>query len=282
MNTKLSRIKATLKSVLAQFQAERVTSDKGILDIQKAGEEIATGDTVMLVDEEGNETQVENGEYILTDNRVLVVEDGKITEIRDKEEEVEETPAEESPEREGFMKQKSEFEESYDEKTRKIADAIRSLGFDAWVVEAADDYAVVEVWADGGVKHYRFAITWDGEGNPVVGEMTEVEQEYVPVEEETAVEPVVEEVVEETQTEETFEEVENPDNEGEESDTEAVVKLREEVNELYRIVDELKARLDAVEKKPAAESATEEFAKVNKVYKTGDEKLDRLAKIMGA
>ena len=282
MNTKLSRIKATLKSVLAQFQAERVTSDKGILDIQKAGEEIATGDTVMLVDEEGNETQVENGEYILTDNRVLVVEDGKITEIRDKEEEVEETPAEENPEREGFMKQKSEFEESYDEKTRKIADAIRSLGFDAWVVEAADDYAVVEVWADGGVKHYRFAITWDGEGNPVVGEMTEVEQEYVPVEEETAVEPVVEEVVEETQTEETFEEVENPDNEGEESDTEAVVKLREEVNELYRIVDELKARLDAVEKKPAAESATEEFAKVNKVYKTGDEKLDRLAKIMGA
>jgi phage shock protein A len=58
--------------------------------------------------------------------------------------------------------------------------------------------------------------------------------------------------------------------------------LREEVNELHRIVDELKARLDAVEKKPAAESATEEFAKVNKVYKTGDEKLDRLAKIMGA
>ena len=282
MNTKLSRIKATLKSVLAQFQAERVTSDKGILDIQKAGDEIATGDTVMLVDEEGNEAQVENGEYILTDSRVLVVEDGKITEIRDKEEEVEETPAEENPEREGFMRQKSEFEESYDEKTRKIADAIRSLGFDAWVVEAADDYAVVEVWADGEVKHYRFAITWDGEGNPVVGEMSEVEQEYVPVEEETAVEPAVEEVVEETQTEETFEEVENPDNEGEESDTEAVVKLREEVNELYRIVDELKARLDAVEKKPAAESATEEFAKVNKVYKTGDEKLDRLAKIMGA
>ena len=282
MNTKMKRLKEALKNVLSQFQAERVTSDKGILDIQKAGEEIATGDTVMLVDEEGNETQVENGEYILTDSRVLVVEDGKITEIREKEEEVEETPAEESPEREGFMKQKSEFEESYDEKTRKIADAIRSMGFDAWVVEAADDYAVVEVWADGEVKHYRFAITWDEEGNPVVGEMTEVEQEYVPVEEETVVEPAVEEVVEETQTEETFEEVENPTNEGEESDTEAVVKLREEVNELYRIVDELKARLDAVEKKPAAESATEEFAKVNKVYKTGDEKLDRLAKIMGA
>lgn len=282
MNTKLMRIKETLKSVLSQFQEERITSDKGILAVQKAGDEIAVGDTVMLVDEEGVESQVESGKYILTDSRVLVIEDGKIAEIREKEEEKVEEPAEESPEREGFMKQKGEFEESYDEKTRKIADAIRSLGFDAWVVEAADDYAVVEVWADGGVKHYRFAISWDEEGNPIVGEMTEVEQEYVPVEEEKPAEPVVEEVVEEAPAEEAFEEVENPSNEGEESDTEAVVKLREEVNELYKIVDELKARLDAVEKKPAAEPATEEFKKVNKITKTGNEKLDRLAQIMGA
>lgn len=277
-NTKLQRIKETLKNVLSQFQSERITSDKGILDVQKAGDEIAVGDTVMLVNEEGVESQVESGEYILTDSRVLVIDDGKIAEIREKEEEKVEEPAEESPEREGFMKQKGEFEESYDEKTRKIADAIRSIGFDAWVVEAADDYAVVEVWAEGGVKHYRFAISWDEEGNPVVGEMTEVEQEYVPVEEEKPAEPVVEEVVEEAPAEEAFEEVENPSNEGEESKTEAVVKLREEVNELYKIVDELKARLDAVEKKPAAESATEEFAKVNKVFKTGDEKLDNLAR----
>ena len=282
MNTKLQRIKETLKSVLSQFQEERITSDKGILAVQKAGDEIAVGDTVMLVDEEGVESQVESGEYILTDSRVLVIEDGKVAEIKEKEEEKVEEPAEESPEREGFMKQKGEFEESYDEKTRKIAEAIRSIGFDAWVVEAADDYAVTEVWADGGVKHYRFAISWDEEGNPIVGEMTEVEQEYVPVEEEKPEEPVVEEVVEEAQEEEKFEEVENPTNEGEESETEAVVKLREEVNELYKIVDELKNRLDAIEKKPAAEPATEEFAKVNKIYKTGDEKLDRLAKIMGA
>lgn len=282
MNTKMKRLKENLKNILLQFQSERITSDKGVLDIQKSGDEIAVGDTVMLVDEEGVESQVESGEYILTDSRVLVIEDGKIAEIKEKEEEKVEEPAEESPERERFMKQKGEFEESYDEKTCKIAEAIRSLGFDAWVVEAADDYAVVEVWADGSVKDYRFAISWDEEGNPVVGEMTEVEQKYVPVEEEKPAEPVVEEVVEEAPAEEAFEEVENPSNEGEESDTEAVVKLREEVNELYKIVDELKARLDAVEKKPAAESATEEFAKVNKITKTGNEKLDRLAKIMGA
>lgn len=281
----MKRLKETLKNIIMQFQAERITSDKGVLDIQKAGDEIAVGDTVVIVDEEGVESQAESGEYLLTDNRVLVVEDGKIAEIKDKEEEPaeEEQPEEENAEKESFMKQKGEFEESYDEKTRKIADAIRSMGFDAWVVEAADDYAVVEVWADGGVKHYRFAISWDEEGNAVVGEMTEVEQEYVPVEEEKPVEPAAEEpVAEEEPAEEKFEEVEDPSNEGEESDTEAVVKLREEVNELYKIVDELKKRLDEIEKKPAAEPATEEFAKVNKLKSTGNEKLDRLAKIMGA
>lgn len=256
---KMNRIKAALSKLLAET-FERVATDKGTLSLDGSLEEIEVGMSVSFVTEEGEETAAENGDYTLEDGRILRVEDGKITEIIEPEATETEETVEVTPES-LFKRQKSEFEESYDEKTRKIADAIRSLGFDAWVVEAADDYAVVEVWADGGVKHYRFAITWDGEGNPVVGEMTEVEQEYVPVEEETVVEPAVEEVVEETQTEETFEEVENPTNEGEESDTEAVVKLREEVNELYRIVDELKTRLDAVEKKPAAEPASEEFRK---------------------
>lgn len=260
---KMNRIKAALSKLLAET-FERVATDKGTLALDGSLEEIEVGMSVSLVTEEGEETAAPDGEYKLEDDRVLRVAGGKIEEIIEPEV-VEETP--ESL----FKRQKNEFEESYDEKTRKIADAIRSLGFDAWVVEAADDYAVVEVWADGGVKHYRFAITWDGEGNPVVGEMTEVEQEYVPVGEETVVEPAVEEVVEETPAEETFEEVENPTNEGEESDTEAVVKLREEVNELYKIVDELKARLDAVEKKPAAEPAQETFRKT-KLEKFSEDK----------
>ena len=82
-----------------------------------------------------------------------------------------------------------------------------------------------------------------------------------------------EEVVESGGTEvKAEEEVENPTNEGEESDTEAVVKLREEVNELYKIVDELKARIDKLEGKPAAEPAATEFK--NMIKKSGNEKLD--------
>lgn len=83
-----------------------------------------------------------------------------------------------------------------------------------------------------------------------------------------------EEVVESGGTEVKAEEevVENPTNEGEETDTEAVVKLREEVNELYKIVDELKARIDKLEGKPAAEPAATEFKNMNK--KSGNEKID--------
>lgn len=83
-----------------------------------------------------------------------------------------------------------------------------------------------------------------------------------------------EEVVESGGTEvKAEEEVENPTNEGEETDTEAVVKLREEVNELYKIVDELKARIDKLEGKPAAEPAATEFK--NMIKKSGNEKIDK-------
>ena len=200
MNTKLRRIKETLKAVLSQFQEERITSDKGVLAVQKAGDEIAVGDTVMLVDEEGVESQVENGDYILTDGTVLKVTEGKIEEIVIPEVETpdEEPAPEEAP---------------------------------------VDEEPVVE--------------------EPVQEEVP-VQEEETPVEEPTVEEPVQEE--------------ENAE----------VVALKAEIAKKDARIAELEARIAELEKKPAAEPATEEFKKVNKIYKTGDEKLDRLAKIMGA
>lgn len=79
------------------------------------------------------------------------------------------------------------------------------------------------------------------------------------------VEKEVEEPTEEEVTEEVVaEEVENPTNEGEESDTEAIVKLREEVNELYSIVNELKKELEELKSKPTTESVEQEFEQVTK------------------
>lgn len=200
MNTKLRRIKETLKAVLSQFQEERVTSDKGILAVQKASDEIAVGDTVMLVDEEGVESQVENGDYILTDGTVLKVVEGKIEEIV--------IPEVETPDEEPMPEE-----------------------------APVDEEPVVE---------------------EPVQEEAPVQEEEKPVEE-----PVVEEPVQEEENAE-------------------VAALKAEIAEKDARIAELEARIAELEKKPAAEPATEEFKKVNKIYKTGDEKLDRLAKIMGA
>lgn len=286
-NTKLSRIKATLKEVLAQFASERITSDKGVLDVQKAGEEIAVGDTVMAVDEEGVESQVESGDYVLTDGRILRIADGKITEIVEPEKEEVEVEEEAPAANEEFSKVCAEKFESYEERERKIYEAIRDQkGVEGWLVEAGDDYAVICIWNGDSEKNYRYPYTVAEDGAIVVGDGEEVklEAEFVPVEEAPAEEPVVETPVEtpaDEPEEENFEEVEDPTNEGEESDTEGIVELRKEVNELYEMVRNLQAEVEKLKNEPAAEPATEEFAKVNKIGRTGDEKLDRLAKIMG-
>ena len=78
--------------------------------------------------------------------------------------------------------------------------------------------------------------------------------------EETEVEETTEEVVE-------AEEVENPTNEGEETDTEGIVELRKEVNELYAIVDALKKEIEELKAKPVAMSAVEEIENIVKEEK---------------
>lgn len=90
-----------------------------------------------------------------------------------------------------------------------------------------------------------------------IAEIVEPEPEV----EEPAAEESVEEVAAEEEAPAEEPEVENPTNTEEETETEAVVKLREEVNELYNLVDALTKRIEELEKKPAAEPAKESFRK---------------------
>lgn len=76
------------------------------------------------------------------------------------------------------------------------------------------------------------------------------------------VEKEVEEPTEEVTEEVVAEEVENPTNEGEETDTDAIVEIRKEVNELYSIVNELKKELEELKSKPTTESVEQEFEQV--------------------
>lgn len=201
--SKLNSIKASLAEALLALA--KVTTNKGILSYD--GDELEVGVAVYIVDEEGNESKPEDGDYE-TDTQVIKIEDGRVTEINEIEkvdepgepqEEVEasaeepkeeEAPAEEPVEepkctaRERFNKIQALFEESYEDKTFKIAAAIRALGVDCWVVECGDDFAIVEVWDEETAswgKHWRYDITWDAEGNATASNPVEVVEEYVPV-----------------------------------------------------------------------------------------------------
>lgn len=95
------------------------------------------------------------------------------------------------------------------------------------------------------------------------GVVKSYEAEQIPAEE--PVEEPEQVATEEMPVEEP--EVENPTNEGEETDAEAIAKLREEVNELYSIIEELRKELEELKAKPAAMSATEQFEQIVKIDK---------------
>jgi hypothetical protein len=95
--TKLELIKAKLASLLLHFAT--VKTDKAVLEYD--AEELVVGTDVFVTDENGERKPAEDGNYVTEDEKTIVVADGKVTEILEKEDEVEpeeETPAEEPTE----------------------------------------------------------------------------------------------------------------------------------------------------------------------------------------
>ena len=95
--SKINRFKAALAKLLAVFG--NVTTDKGVL-AWDGDEDLKEGDAVFIEDQEGNRTDAPDGDYITSDNKTIVVVDGKVSEIKDPEAEVapEDAPANEEEE----------------------------------------------------------------------------------------------------------------------------------------------------------------------------------------
>lgn len=74
-----------LGRMLSQFAS--VTTDKGIL-AWDGDEDLKAGDSVYIEDTEGERTPAADGNYVTEDGKTIVVEDGKVSEIRDPEAEV--------------------------------------------------------------------------------------------------------------------------------------------------------------------------------------------------
>ena len=88
--SKIKRFKAALARMLAEFG--NISTDKGVL-AWDGDEDLKAGDAVYIEDQEGNRETAPDGDYVTSDNKTIVVADGKVAEIRDPEAEV--APAEE-------------------------------------------------------------------------------------------------------------------------------------------------------------------------------------------
>ena len=86
--SKLNKIKEMLQTMLMQFS--QLSTDKGLISWDGDGELPAVGDSIVIIDEEGNEVKAESGEYRADNGNIIVIEDGVVTEVKEEEKPVEE------------------------------------------------------------------------------------------------------------------------------------------------------------------------------------------------
>lgn len=169
-----------LQLAAAMLKLAAVQTDKGELRYEG---ELAVGVEVGVID--GDETRAaEDGEYILEDGRTIVVADGKITEIREVEEETKEEEVTLSAQelRDKLLALRIE---SYKDLEKAIYDALTAAGYDyPWIVDYGEDWVVVSTYDDEGKDHYhRIAYTQAEDGAITIGESVEVYPRFVTAEE---------------------------------------------------------------------------------------------------
>ena len=235
-----------------EVKASSVETDKGAL-YWNGDEDLKEGAEVYVLDEDGNDAPAPDGDYSTADGKVITVAEGKVASIIDNNAEVEDAEqAAVAARREAFRAKVQKFEESYDEKYRKIAEAVGAVldTKDYYVMEAGDDFAVAEAWywEDGKdeAHYYRYAVTWNEDGSAAVADPIEVKKIWVPLD------------------------FVSPFEKGANEEAEA---LRAENADLRAQVEELKAQ-------PAAEPAHEVVKTSTVVKKTGSKGFDRLQYLM--
>ena len=226
-------------------QPKTISTDKGVLSYEG---ELEVGTAVTIVDEEGNATPAPDGEYVAEDGRTIVVSEGKVSEIKEAAPAQDPAPAVEESK---FAKVAQAFQETYDDKLRKLYDAIVALGFNyPWLVEAGEEFVIASVWSETeGDVYYRFNITeWTEEGEPVLENGVRVVPAFVTPEEKEA-------------AEENFS------------------RVSSEREQALAKVTELEAKVAELSRQPGGKRAHEEVGGGDPA-KTGNKGLDRLTHLM--
>ena len=94
---KMSKVKGLLARLArALVEMGNVTTDKGVL-AWDGDADLKAGDAVFIEDAEGNRTPAADGDYTTGDGKVIVVEGGKVSEIKDAAAPAEPAPSEPAP-----------------------------------------------------------------------------------------------------------------------------------------------------------------------------------------
>ena len=262
---KVSEIKDSAAQVAPQQEPAAAETqnhedtDKGTLVFTG---DLAVGTAVSMVGEGGETAPAPDGEYTLTDGRIVVVAGGVVTEIKEAAPAQEPAAAAQAPVTipSQFQRVAEAFQETYDDKMKKLYDAIVSLGFNyPWLVEAGEEFVIASVWSETeGEIYYRFNIKeWTEEGQPVLENGIKVVPAFVTPEEKEAAEENFQAVVREKET------------------------LASEKATLETQVADLTAQVEALKAAPQGQPAHEEF-QAGALPTTGNKKMDRLSRIMGA
>lgn len=115
--SKLNRIKAELAKLLLKYTA--IKTDKGILEYE--GEELKVEVEVYALDENGERVAVADGEYTTEDGEIIVVANGKVSELLEKEEEIE---AVEEDKEEEVIEDDTDKSEDDTDKQEEVVDSV--------------------------------------------------------------------------------------------------------------------------------------------------------------
>lgn len=265
---KMEKIKAALAALINEDNFETVTSDKGTLKWD-GDEAIKVGDVVSIVAEDGTESSAADGEYVTAELKIEI-KGGAVESIEALEkDEKKEITNEETVEADNFAKKRVEaFELSYNERERKIYDAIgEKLGKDTYfyIPEAGDNYAIVVIYDDNyNEKTYRYELEWEGEEVKVVGDAQEVKSAYIPVDEEA---PMKEET-----KEEGFAEEEKPVEE------KPVEEKQDDAEERLKAIEDRLDKIEEALKNIEPAKAEEQYAAINN-FEAKNQKDERLKKM---
>lgn len=81
---KLNSLRVALQKMLASFS--QISTDKGLISWSSDNEFPEVDERIVVIDEEGNEAQAEDGEYRTDEGKIIVIVDGRVSEVRDIEE----------------------------------------------------------------------------------------------------------------------------------------------------------------------------------------------------